>query len=382
MKRIKLLPIIIITAFLFTGAVQSANDNPQQKTRTYSVNQNGKLIVNVNPGTIKINTSSKDEVIVTVKNLDEDLLKSVEIKADKNVVEVKYEEGMDEPEFYITVPVKFNLDLKTAAGDIIVQDKIEGNVDATTSGGDVSVHEVKGDLSVESNGGDISLHGNVSGNLKVNTMGGDIEVAEVNGKNAKINTMGGEITVNKAANGISVKTYGGDITVGDLGGDSDLITYGGNISLDKASGNIKMETYGGNLSLTQATGKIKGKTNGGNIDFQNITGSVDVRTLAGEVSVGLNPASGSESIATTNAGSVELKIPSTAKTTIVAKIHVQGWWKAAKDNFKIQSDFENTTYNLDEDNHDIISVYQLNGGGSKITLKAVNDEIRIINASK
>jgi DUF4097 and DUF4098 domain-containing protein YvlB len=380
MKKINIIPVIVTIVLLFAGVAKPSD--AQQKTRTFSVNKNGKLIVDVNPGTIKIKTTTKDEVIVTVKDLDEELLKSVEINADKNVVEVKYDEGMDDPEFIITVPVKFNLVMKTAAGDIKLEDDIDGNVDASTSGGDISVEAVKGYLSVESSGGDIRLLGTVGGNLKVNTMGGDISVANVLGKNAKVNTMGGEITINKASGGISVKTYGGDITVGDIGGDSDFITYGGNVSIENASGNVKMETYGGNLTLVKANGKAKGKTNGGNIDVQNISGSVDLRTLAGEVSVGLNPASGSESVITTNAGSIELRVPSTAKVTIVARIHVQGWWREAKENYKIQSDFESTTYNIEEDNHDIVGVYQLNGGGSKIQLKAVNDEIRIIKETK
>jgi DUF4097 and DUF4098 domain-containing protein YvlB len=382
MKRIKILSLIIMTAVLFTGVVRPASVEQQQKTRKFSVNKNGKLIVNVNPGTVKIKTTSKDEVIVNVKNLDEDLLKSVEISADKNTVEVRYEEGADDPEFYITVPVKFNLELKTSAGDIQIIDRIDGDVNATTSGGDINTEEINGNLTAESSGGNISLQGKIGGTLKVNTMGGDLAIAQVYGKNSKITTAGGEISILTAANGITAKTYGGDITAGDLGGDSDFITYGGNITVAKTAGNLKMETYGGNLELTKATGKVRGKTNGGNIELQDVTGSVDVKTLSGEISVGLKPEAGSESVITTNAGSIELRISKNAKVTIIAKIHVQGWWRNAKDNFSIQSDFESTTYNLDEDSHDIIGVYVLNGGGSKINLRSVNDEIRIVNSNK
>jgi len=182
--------------------------------------------------------------------------------------------------------------------------------------------------------------------------------------------------------GITVKTSGGDIAIGDAGGDSEFITYGGNISIGNISGNVKMETSGGNLSLGDADGIVKGKTNGGNIDFKTVKGSVDIKTMAGEVALTLYPESGSESRISTNAGSIELTIPSSAKTTIEARIHVQGYWKTAEDTYQIESDFPAKSNSNDEEKHDIVGTYELNGGGSKILLKATNSDISIINESK
>ena len=79
---------------------------------------------------------------------------------------------------------------------------------------------------------------------------------------------------------------------------------------------------------------------------------------------------------------IELKVPSSAKTTIEARVHVQGWWKNAKDEYKIHSDYEAQSYDTDDNKHEIVGTYVLNGGGSKIFLKAVNDEINIRRVSK
>jgi hypothetical protein len=150
----------------------------------------------------------------------------------------------------------------------------------------------------------------------------------------------------------------------------------------KVNGDVNMETYGGNLSLSGANGKVKGRTNGGNIEFQNVNGSVDIKTMAGEIVLGFNPAPNSESKIITNMGSITLNIAASAKTEIEARIHVQGWWKDAQDNYKINSDFEAATNNVDGYTHDIVGTYILNGGGSKIFLKSVNDEITIKKSSK
>jgi len=384
MKTIKIFSVGLALILFCAGASIGAAKDEGETTKLFNVNKGGKLTVDVNPGAIRIATWSKDQVEIKIRGLDEEQASKVEMTSDKNNVSILYEEGWSsegDAEFEITVPAKYNLDLKTSAGDISLMNDIDGYVKAATSGGDLSFKDVSGELSAESSGGSISA-ANVGGNLNVNTMGGDINIGNVKGKENKINTMGGEITIGKSVSGVSAKTYGGDIVAGDAGGNSEFITYGGNISVGSVSGSVNMETYGGNLELKGANGKVKGKTNGGNIDLSNIKGSVDVRTMAGEVSVMLEPSPNSESRITTNAGSITLQLPTSAKVTVEARVHVQGWWKEAKNDRKIVSDFEEQSYKTDDNRHEIVGTYVLNGGGSKIFLKSVNDQILIKKAVK
>jgi DUF4097 and DUF4098 domain-containing protein YvlB len=379
MKKIQPIYLFVLMFFCWT-IIKPANDEEQSKTKTFAVSKGGKLIVDVNPGDIKIQTWDKDEVEIKVTGLNEDEILGLEMKLEKNVVTVQCSQG-DESEFNISVPRKFHLELKTTAGDIKFKGDLDGNADLHTNGGDIRSQNVKGSLTAETMGGDIKL-GDVDGYLNINTMGGDISVGEVKGKKVKINTNGGEIRIKNSYSGIFAKTYGGDISMGNAGGDSEFLTYGGNIDVGEVTGSVNMETYGGDLLLKSANGKVKAKTNGGNINLDNVTGSIDAKTLGGDINVELTPSAVSESWISTGSGKVELSIPSSAKATIEARIHVQGWFKNAGDNYKINSDFESRSYTTDSNTHEIVGIYELNGGGSKIFLKTVNDEINIKKASK
>jgi DUF4097 and DUF4098 domain-containing protein YvlB len=370
--------LTMISLFIMASSILAMNED-RDRTKSFSVRNGEKLYTDLNQGDIKIKTWNKEEVLIQVRGVESDEIKNLYITYENHVVSVKSDDEMDSEELtlQVTVPDKFDLDLKTRGGNISVMDPITGEVTVSTYGGDLFFDSIKGDLRAETNGGNIVLKENVDGLLDINTMGGDISLGKVNGKSAKVNTMGGEISIGKSLSGITVKTYGGDISVGDTGGDSEFITFGGNISTGNVNGNIRMETNGGNLELKGANGKVKAKTSGGNVDFKKIKGSVDVRTSAGEVAVELDPASGSESKIMTSAGSIELTVSASAKVIIEARIHVQGWWKNAKENFKILSDFDMENYRSDDASHDIVGTYILNGGGSKIFLRSVNDVITI-----
>lgn len=377
MKTIKnILMMIFLLAF---ASSMNAMNEAKDLSKSFSVKKGEKLYVDLNQGDIKVNVWNKEEVLVKVLSVESSEAKNVSIVYQGGTVSVKTDDELESDEITldVTVPYQFNLELKTRGGNINTYGATSGSVNASTYGGDLSFDIVRGDLKAETNGGNIVLKEIDNGSLDVNTMGGDISLGKINSKSAKINTMGGEVSIGNSSSGMNVKTFGGDISVGDSDGDSEFITFGGNISTGNVNGNIRMETNGGNLELKSAKGKIKAKTSGGNVDFKNIKGSVDVKTSAGEVAVELDPAFGSESKLTTNAGAIELTIPSSAKATIEARIHVQGWWKNAKENFKIQSDFDTENYKRDDETHEIVGTYVLNGGGSKIFLRSVNDVIVI-----
>lgn len=384
MKRIKLLNAVLILVLLISGTL-TATDSGEGRTKSFKITPGGLLSVNLQVGDINIQTWDKDEVQVKVEGLGEDAFKNLEINLNGNELTVRYENDGDETEdevtFTFTVPPKFNLDLKTMGGNISLKNNITGNVSIDTYGGEINAKNIFGTAKIETKGGDIRLD-EINGDCNVNTYGGDISISLINGKNAKVSTNGGDINIKKSTAGVSAKTYGGNITVGELGGDSELITYGGDVSVGTTKGDIKMDTYGGNLELKSAKGKVNGKTNGGDITFKNIDGSVDLKTMSGTIAVELNPSPNSESRISTNSGSIELTLPASAKTTVEARIHVQGWWKNAEDDYNIHSDFDSQSYTTDEDTHDIVGIYKVNGGGSRIILKSVNDEIQIKKAVK
>ncbi|MCK9281269.1 MAG: DUF4097 family beta strand repeat-containing protein [Melioribacteraceae bacterium] len=359
--------------------------------KTFTVGKGGKLTVNVSPGELTIKTWNQNSVEIKADGFDKRDIDNIEIVQTGNDIKIKYESEFGwggDGDFVITVPEEYNLNLRTTSGDLEIKGNLIGFAKVSTMGGDISVKDIKGNADLSTQGGDIRT-GDLDGVIMLNTMGGDIQTGKLNGKDAQIYTMGGEINIKSSSSDVKTKTYGGDIQIGDVGGTVDLVTYGGNIKVNTVGGSAILETYGGNLFLNGAKGEVLAKTSGGNINLKNISGSVQARTMAGDISVQLNP-SGSKSYISTNTGEIELILPADAKATVEAIIKVNGWWKNMKDDYKIYSDFDVTTVlkvgddeeEENEDNNEIRSVFQINGGGSKITLKSINSDISIRKSNK
>jgi DUF4097 and DUF4098 domain-containing protein YvlB len=171
---------------------------------------------------------------------------------------------------------------------------------------------------------------------------------------------------------------GGDITLASVGGNATVSTLGGSISVDKVGGSASLRTNGGNIRLLGADGEVKAKTFGGNITLKNIKGSVNAYTSAGDVEIELYPSSSGVSKVSTMSGSIKLLLPSDAKASVVASVRATGGTEY--DEKLIDSDFPSATYNVEHG--EVNAVYQINGGGAKVSLKSMNDKIRIRKISK
>ncbi len=378
MKKRKLLTFAIwaITAI---SLVYAGVTDQQERTKTFTVQKGGTLEVNVNPGDILVNTWEKDQVVIKVKGMDDDELKEVEIKQSGNKISVSNKSHWgwtSEATYVIEAPVNFNIEVKTSAGDIVINGNLKGYLRANSAGGDVEFKNVDGDVKIYTAGGDIET-GNVTGDLKLNTQGGDIVTGAISGKSSEVSTMGGDIQIKSTSSGVEATTYGGDIQIGDIGGNAKVITYGGDIQLGKVSGSVKSSTYGGNIELESASGQVEAETYGGNLSLKKITGSVNAKTQAGNVYVELNPSGNGKSSIQSNAGEVMIALPSTAKATINAEIRVRGWWDKEANGFAIESDFPAKSSNKSSDDKEITAEYVLNGGGAQISVKTINSSIKI-----
>jgi hypothetical protein len=111
-------------------------------------------------------------------------------------------------DFRITMPRKFNLDLRTGgsakAGDL------DGAVKASTFGGSLALGNITGPVKAVSKGGSLTI-GDVGGDLEARAAGGSVKAGRVNGK-ALVVAEGGTITMGETgelteatANGGSVK---------------------------------------------------------------------------------------------------------------------------------------------------------------------------------
>lgn len=76
-------------------------------------------------------------------------------------------------------------------------------------------------------------------------------------------------------------------------------------------------------------------------------------------------------------GNITLKVPGSAKVTIIARLSVGSWGDSDVDLDHIKSDFAATEVNKRGDKRQVEVIYQLNGGGLTIELNAAMGEIEI-----
>ncbi len=195
-------------------------------------------------------------------------------------------------DFTVTVPTNYNLDLKTAGGDVTVGD-LTGKVLLRTSGGDVALGKIAGDIDAGTSGGDVRLAEGLAA-VKLGTSGGDIRAGRVVGP-TELGTSGGDIDVKSVENTLHAATSGGNVTAGFTGplkGDCKLATSGGRIrvTVDKgAAFDLDASTSGGDVDATGLTitiekggagrSRLAGKVNGGGplLKLRTSGGDVDVQ---------------------------------------------------------------------------------------------------------
>jgi hypothetical protein len=174
-------------------------------------------------------------------------------------------------DFRITMPRKFNLDLRTV-GSAKIGD-LDGTVKAMLKGGSVQFGHVTGPVTTRTDGGSVSIR-DVGGDFDATANGGSVAVGRVAGK-AMARANGGSVTIDEATDAIDLKAAGGSISAylsKQPSSDSKLIAEAGNVELrlpESISVNIDAACSAGRLSSDfslhghQDNEHWKGKLNSG-----------------------------------------------------------------------------------------------------------------------
>jgi hypothetical protein len=190
---------------------------------------------------------------------------------------LEYSSWLREVEYRVTVPRKFDADVETSGGPISVSN-LKGEVNARTSGGSLNFDEIDGPINGRTSGGSITLAGG-KGRAVVHTSGGSIRITEV-------------------------------------AGDVDASTSGGGISIERASGRVKAHTSGGSIEVREATGAIDASTSGGGVSASLLGQPKEdcrLNTSGGSISVSLGKDIHMDLDASTSGGRVwtDFPVPST-----------------------------------------------------------------------
>lgn len=187
-------------------------------------------------------------------------------------------------EYEVTVPRNYNLDVRTQAGDIRIDD-IDGQANLYSGGGKITAGRIGGSAKLQSLGGHIVVQ-DVGGSLYASTAGGHISAGEVQGE-AVLRSAGGHISAISVQGPAQLETAGGNISLQHAGSIVTASTAGGRIDLGEASGAIKARTAGGGIRVVRLAGPTQLETRGGSIYLTSVQGAVKASTAAGSITAWL-----------------------------------------------------------------------------------------------
>ncbi len=281
----------VLILLMISGVAFAAIEDTIKET--FEVGEGGTLRIDTELGSIEVNVQRGNmvdiEITQTVKVRSEEdankIMNEFDIKLSQDgkdvVVIAKFEDaGWDflkrirrklKVHFVITVPSKYNVDLKTSGGSISVDD-LEGKVSSETSGGSLKFGSILGPVNGRTSGGSIRLN-SCSGDVDLSTSGGGIDIGEVGGK-IGARTSGGSIKIRKAGESVSARTSGGSVSVEEVMGAIEAETAGGSITARisrQPEGASRLETSGGSVNVYLAEdikADVNARTSGGRVSAE------------------------------------------------------------------------------------------------------------------
>src|SRR5712672_1070910 len=169
----------LLGGMLFAGGiVLAASDFDNNLEKSFQVAPGGKLVLDANQGSCEITTVEGDKAQVRVlrevkggtKAQADELFANHEVtfQQDGGTVSVVAKSKKDltaflranrpylQVRYLISLPKKFDVDLKTSGGDIVMDDR-DGSVKARTSSGAIRVQHVSGPIEANDSGGNITI---------------------------------------------------------------------------------------------------------------------------------------------------------------------------------------------------------------------------------
>ncbi len=339
-------------------------------TQSLATDDQDTLQVYVDPGTVQIIPTDKNEVLVTTNGIIEEDQSRIKLETKNKTVKLDYrgDKSARPAAFGIQVPASFHLDLYVSS-DVASSIPLGGNVKIVTDIGDIDLADVNGSITAITDSGEIYMK-NVQGNATLSAKDGDIDVEVVGGDLDLINEEGDSYAKQVVGN-LTARSTDGDITIGETGGNASISSQIGDVMISKASGLTTIETTEGDIDLSEADNSIVINSTGGDIILKKISGPFEVRTDKGEITAEVIPGRSGKGKISTGEGDLELAVPENASVTILANI-LRG---SDQDEDAIESEFEATR--SDRKGHEIRNEYVLNGGGDIIVIETVSGSIQI-----
>jgi len=291
--------------------------------------------------------------------------------------------------FEVSVPLNYNVEVKTEAGDIETQD-IGGFANLSTQGGNIRTGRIGGSVSgaraasserpvakLETEGGHIQVL-DVAGDLTAFTAGGHIIARNISG-DASLHSGGGHIRAGQIGGRADLQTDGGNITVGQAGNLVSVRTGGGQIDFGEVRGSVRAQTGGGGIRIMYVSGPMEVESSAGSICLTRVAGTVRAATAGGTITAWINPdaaASGGTvrlpglSQLTSGNGDIVVFLPRNLAADIDAYVESGG-------ERRIEADPALALTIQKQGNGPVHAMAALNGGGAPLKLRTTAGKIRL-----
>ncbi|MEJ2629231.1 MAG: hypothetical protein P8078_11820, partial [bacterium] len=231
MRPVKKIYVVISIFFLLFSCSLVMGSVQGDIHKTFKVEKGGLLTIEADIGSIEINTSGNKEVDVEIdfdrrggsSSRLREIMKNIDVDFQHSGKDVRIDLDYDRDfgdfwnsvgrylrvKFIVTVPQEYNVDLHTSGGSISVDD-LKGEVKSHTSGGSLYFGRIAGPVYGKTSGGSITLRG-CEQEVQVTTSGGSIDIGEVTG-DVTAHTSGGSIKVAEVMGMVDASTSGGSVT--------------------------------------------------------------------------------------------------------------------------------------------------------------------------
>ncbi len=297
--RTSLIALLLAAWVLPVSAWTGPQPSVDTIKRSFKVGPGGTLDVDIDFGNVIVESSGDDMVYVELQRVvgseNEDDAKQLlarhewGIEQDGNdvLVESHYRfEGTDrwinrnrrESVFrlkvVVRIPSEYNVEFKTGAGNVTIQD-VEGVVEGTTGAGNITIGEVRGSVEIRSGSGNIEIAG-IDGSIEVTSGAGNVTLGYVTG----------ELQANTGAGNIEARLTrqpGGDSTV-ETGAGNVTVYLGSNVGVDvdaRASVGSAECDFGLKVSGKWMSKSFEGDVNGGGpaLTMRSGVGNVALKRL-------------------------------------------------------------------------------------------------------
>lgn len=291
-----------------------------------------------------------------------------------------------EADLEIAVPPGVRLQIESRSGDIDARgpfegskvhsaygsvriEKVEGDVEATSSSGDVVVASADGkSIEAKSGYGDVQVGDCKSTRIAAKSSSGDVRIEDSRAEQLQIESGYGDLEIARIDGEIEAKTSSGDVRAKALAGPIASLSSGyGSVQLENGTGKLSASSSSGDVRVTGFEGSVDAKSGYGSVHVQGVLSAVEAESSSGDVSV--SGAAGSE-VSTTwkiasNYGSGKLELPADLPFDIDARTN----YGKIERGFPIQ-------LGPGTDDRNASSVQgKVNGGGGKIEIRCKSGDV-------